>query len=179
MDGGDVRIAVEFMRVHSSLPFSSTAKEETTYILTQPAGNTREPMNYRSLSSSELISEEEQGSNGSLFEPLPVNEREHRLEEEWTESIRNETEESSDETRGFLQNHFQTPSRNFTRSPVRFFQERFKAGSVKGSIFTLIVSIVGAGSLSVPFAVEKSGYVHVANINIGKKLIITSGSFWV
>jgi len=38
-----------------------------------------------------------------------------------------------------------------------FFQERFQAGSIKGSVFTLVVAIVGAGTLSVPFAIEQSG----------------------
>lgn len=45
----------------------------------------------------------------------------------------------------------------FTRSPVMFFRQRFSAGSIKGSVFTLVVAIVGAGTLSVPLAVEKAG----------------------
>lgn len=35
----------------------------------------------------------------------------------------------------------------FTRSPVKFFNERFQAGSIKGSVFTLMVALIGAGTL--------------------------------
>ena len=33
-----------------------------------------------------------------------------------------------------------------------YLQDKFQAGSVKGSIFTLIICIVGAGALSLPWA---------------------------
>ena len=45
----------------------------------------------------------------------------------------------------------------FLRSPAMYFSQKFRAGSVKGSVFTLSVAIIGAGSLSVPFAFEEAG----------------------
>ena len=47
----------------------------------------------------------------------------------------------------------------FLRSPIIFFQERFSAGSIKGSISTLVVAIVGAGTLSVPLAFQQAGLI--------------------
>eukprot|EP00924_Labyrinthula_sp_SR-Ha-C_P004634 snap_masked-scaffold_1-processed-gene-6.18-mRNA-1 protein AED:1.00 eAED:1.00 QI:0/0/0/0/1/1/2/0/513 len=41
--------------------------------------------------------------------------------------------------------------------PILYFNEKFSAGSMKGAVTTLLVSIVGAGTLSVPFAIEQSG----------------------
>mmetsp|Transcript_6169 Transcript_6169/g.9667 ORF Transcript_6169/g.9667 Transcript_6169/m.9667 type:complete len:459 (+) Transcript_6169:33-1409(+) len=51
----------------------------------------------------------------------------------------------------------ESPRTPFMDSPARFIAERFTAGSIKGSIFTLVVAIVGAGTLSVPFAIQQSG----------------------
>ena len=47
----------------------------------------------------------------------------------------------------------------FLRSPATYFSQKFQAGSVKGSVFTLTVAIVGAGSLSVPFAFQETGLI--------------------
>ena len=45
----------------------------------------------------------------------------------------------------------------FYSTTLRFFRERLQAGSIKGSVFTLMVAIVGAGTLSVPYAVYETG----------------------
>jgi sodium-coupled neutral amino acid transporter 2 len=42
-------------------------------------------------------------------------------------------------------------------SPSRYVQAKFKAGGMTGSIFTILASTVGAGILSLPFAINLSG----------------------
>lgn len=42
-------------------------------------------------------------------------------------------------------------------SPSRYVQAKFKAGGMTGSMFTILASTVGAGILSLPFAVNLSG----------------------
>jgi len=43
--------------------------------------------------------------------------------------------------------------------PIRVLQNRFSKGSVKGSIFTLMSATIGAGVLSLPYAVSDSGVI--------------------
>eukprot|EP00511_Aplanochytrium_stocchinoi_P000871 CAMPEP_0204835406 /NCGR_PEP_ID=MMETSP1346-20131115/22569_1 /ASSEMBLY_ACC=CAM_ASM_000771 /TAXON_ID=215587 /ORGANISM="Aplanochytrium stocchinoi, Strain GSBS06" /LENGTH=119 /DNA_ID=CAMNT_0051969415 /DNA_START=282 /DNA_END=637 /DNA_ORIENTATION=- len=108
----------------------------------------------RSLSSSRLDFEADAAAGHRLYEPLNQTQNQSQGSVDFVDDYENE-----ELNRNLTYSDFQTPLTPFTRSPVQFFQERFKAGSMKGSVFILVVSIVGAGSLSVPYAVEKSGLV--------------------
>ena len=44
-------------------------------------------------------------------------------------------------------------------SPGRYIARKFHAGGLKGSIFTLIAATLGAGTLTMPYAVSLNGYV--------------------
>eukprot|EP01083_Nonionella_stella_P002540 7294_1 len=41
----------------------------------------------------------------------------------------------------------------------RFFESRFSAGSIKGSMLTLVTAMVGAGTLAMPFVLSKMGLI--------------------
>ena len=43
--------------------------------------------------------------------------------------------------------------------PINFIGNQFKAGSIKGSVFTLFSATIGAGILGLPFAIESSGVI--------------------
>ena len=45
----------------------------------------------------------------------------------------------------------------FFKSPIKYCSNVFQAGSVKGSMFNLIVAVVGAGILAFPYAFRMSG----------------------
>ena len=42
-----------------------------------------------------------------------------------------------------------------------YLQDKFQAGSIKGSIFTLIICIVGAGALSLPWAFRYDNFINI------------------
>ena len=42
-------------------------------------------------------------------------------------------------------------------SPSRYLAQKFRAGGLQGSIFTIFASTVGAGILSLPYAINLSG----------------------
>jgi hypothetical protein len=42
-------------------------------------------------------------------------------------------------------------------SPARFMKKKFRAGGVKGSIFSLVTAILGAGTVSLPFLGASTG----------------------
>lgn len=44
-------------------------------------------------------------------------------------------------------------------SPARFMQRKFKAGGIKGSIFSLITAILGAGTITLPYLAANNGIV--------------------
>lgn len=44
-------------------------------------------------------------------------------------------------------------------SPARFIGKKFKAGGIKGSIFTLITAILGAGTITLPYLAYQNGIV--------------------
>lgn len=48
-------------------------------------------------------------------------------------------------------------SLNFFSSPTTYIQTNFKAGGMTGSVFTILASTVGAGVLSLPYAINLSG----------------------
>jgi len=52
--------------------------------------------------------------------------------------------------------------------PLNFIGSQFKAGSIKGSVFTLFSATIGAGILGLPFAIESSGVI------LGISLILLS-----
>jgi len=105
------------------------------------------------------------GGDDSLRQGLVVNGHDfdyHQLREQQLQQQRrdqerargdigDDEEDSSDDYDGDVT---ATP---FSRSPILFFKKRFKAGSIKGSVFTLVVAVCGAGTLSVPYAIEQSG----------------------
>lgn len=47
----------------------------------------------------------------------------------------------------------------YATSPVRYFNRKFKAGSLKGSIFTLITAILGLGTITLPGLSQRNGIV--------------------
>lgn len=44
-------------------------------------------------------------------------------------------------------------------SPARYVKKKFRAGGVKGSIFSLITAILGAGTVSLPYLGASTGIV--------------------
>lgn len=42
-------------------------------------------------------------------------------------------------------------------SPARYIGKKFKAGGVKGSIFTLITAILGSGTITLPYLAYNNG----------------------
>jgi hypothetical protein len=42
-------------------------------------------------------------------------------------------------------------------SPARYVKRKFKAGGIKGSIFSLITAILGAGTVSLPYLGASTG----------------------
>lgn len=57
------------------------------------------------------------------------------------------------------------------RGASLYLQDKFQAGSIKGSIFTLIICIVGAGALSLPWAFRVSGLL------LGTILLLLASGF--
>jgi len=59
----------------------------------------------------------------------------------------------------------ETPKSPFKRvsdvitSPVRFMQRKFRAGGLKGSIFSLVTAILGSGTITLPYLAAKNGIV--------------------
>eukprot|EP01084_Bolivina_argentea_P025700 47786_1 len=70
-----------------------------------------------------------------------------------------------------------TPTKPSTYAPWTprgaslYLQDKFQAGSIKGSIFTLIICIVGAGALSLPWAFRVSGLL------LGTFLLLVASGF--
>ncbi|GBG33801.1 Sodium-coupled neutral amino acid transporter 5 [Hondaea fermentalgiana] len=93
-------------------------------------------------------------ANGNDFDYQQLREQQLREQEQARqhESVYNDDDE--DDVDDYDGDVMATP---FTRSPVLFFKKRFKAGSIKGSVFTLVVAVCGAGTLSVPYAIERVG----------------------
>mmetsp|Transcript_21713 Transcript_21713/g.40598 ORF Transcript_21713/g.40598 Transcript_21713/m.40598 type:complete len:479 (-) Transcript_21713:152-1588(-) len=79
-------------------------------------------------------------------------------------------EQESDDSDG-TDSEMEAPLTPFSRSPVLFFREKFQAGSIKGSVFMLVVAVVGAGTLSVPFAFEQVGVL------LGISMFLVGGCF--
>jgi amino acid permease len=48
---------------------------------------------------------------------------------------------------------------NLLLSPARYMGRKFKAGGIKGSIFTLITAILGAGTITLPYLAYQNGIV--------------------
>ena len=44
-------------------------------------------------------------------------------------------------------------------SPARFMQRKFRAGGIKGSIFSLITAILGAGTITLPYLAANNGII--------------------
>eukprot|EP01083_Nonionella_stella_P052530 139345_1 len=57
------------------------------------------------------------------------------------------------------------------RQTALYLQDKFPAGSIKGSVFTLIICIVGSGALSIPWAFRMSGVL------LGTILLIVASFF--
>lgn len=65
-------------------------------------------------------------------------------------------------------------------SPVRFIDKKFSSGSLKGSIFNLLAGTVGAGILTLPFAINLVGlYLGIAIIISGMLISLYSCSLLV
>eukprot|EP01084_Bolivina_argentea_P232785 392246_1 len=57
------------------------------------------------------------------------------------------------------------------RGAQLYLQDKFQAGGIKGSVFTLIICIVGAGALSLPWAFRVSG------LGLGIILLLLASTF--
>jgi len=67
-----------------------------------------------------------------------------------------ETADFEDEHGGALRRQGSSLSHVLT-TPMRYIGKKVSPGSVKGSIFNLVIAIVGAGMLSLPYAIQKVG----------------------
>lgn len=48
--------------------------------------------------------------------------------------------------------------------PVTYFDRKFMAGGINNSIFTLIVAILGPGTITLPYLVATNGIVMAATL---------------
>lgn len=65
-------------------------------------------------------------------------------------------------------------------SPIRYVDKKFSSGSLKGSIFNLVAGTVGAGILSLPYAINLVGlYLGIAIIMSGMFISLYSCSLLV
>lgn len=61
-------------------------------------------------------------------------------------------------------------------SPIRFINRKFYPGSLKGSTCTLLAATVGAGILTLPYAVNLAGYIMgIINFFLGMLVSYYSG----
>lgn len=61
-------------------------------------------------------------------------------------------------------------------SPARYISRKFQPGSLKGSTFTMLAATVGAGILTLPYAVNLGGYIMgIINFFLGMIVSYYSG----
>eukprot|EP01084_Bolivina_argentea_P281961 482534_1 len=89
----------------------------------------------------------------SKSQPIPVNTNRAQVQADALASIQSKSQTAPFKPPPLLR------SDSMSSRVMEFVGSKFAAGSIKGSIFTMCISIVGAGCLSLPYAIRNVGLI--------------------